>query len=309
MTITRGTVLAGLLAVAGSTASLSAQQIYQIEARLVVDGSADAPVHAGIDTFLPGPQATRVGITVQARIRQTAASTVAGGGNYGIGVLTNSGSGTLVARFTHDDTTFSGGTYQPFARGRVSNDLGGDGLPLSGAFGGSENARSFRGLNGAAVITGTVADVNSLQGNALGATGAEAASANGFFPAAGASMQYLAASVNGLVQNSNPATGGAGTTPFAIGTDSPWYNLYRIYFDPKPNTSDPVREVTVSLQARIQGLVRWTGSAYSTGSATNGGLREFTGANALRVTFQVPTPGAAALLGLGGLLAARRRRA
>lgn len=299
------TVLASLLAVAGSAASVQAQAIYQIEARLVVDGSADAPTGAGIDAFLPGPQATRVGITVQARMLQTASSTLSGGGNYGIGVMTNSGSGTLVAKFTHNDTTFSGGTYQPFARGRVSTSLGGDGLALAGAFGGPENARDFRGLPGAAVITGTAADVNSLQGNGAGADGTNAQSNNGFFPAGGQLMQYFGVSVNGLVQN--PGT--VGTTPIAIGTFSPWYNLYRIYFDPKPNNTDPVRDVTVSLQARIQGLVRWTGSAFSTGSATNGGLREYTGANVLTATFQVPTPGAAALLGLGGLIAGRRRRA
>jgi len=120
------TVLAALLAVAGSAAAVQAQT-FTIEARLVVDGNAEAPTGAGIDSFLPGPQATRVGLTLQARVIQNATVTVSGAGNYGIGGVTNPAA-TNQARFTHNDTTFSGGTYQPFGRGRVGTTIGFDGL-------------------------------------------------------------------------------------------------------------------------------------------------------------------------------------
>jgi len=301
MTITRGTVLAGLLAVAGSASTVNAQA-FTIEARLVVDGSADAPTGAGIDTFLPGAQATRVGLTLQARLRQNATSTTSGVGNYGIGGVTNPAASNL-AKFTHNDTTFSGGTYQPFGRGRVGTTIGFDGLAQAGAFG-AESGRDFRAGAITAISGGGTADVNSLRGNDPQATGTNADSANGFFPATGAELRFIQATV--------PSVGsGLGTSPlFAVGTFSPWYNLYRVYFDPKPNTSDPVRNVTVSFFGRFLGVTRFVSSPvaqYTLGnpSGLTGGLLDTT----VTATFQVPTPGAAALLGLGGLLAARRRRA
>lgn len=297
MTITRGTVLAGLLALAGSATAVNAQQ-FTIEARLVVDGSADAPVGAGIDTFLPGQQATRVGLTVQARLRYNGGSALAGIGNYGIGGVTNPAASNP-ARFTHNDVAFSGGTYQPFARGRTGSALGADGLAQAGAFG-AEGGRDFR----AGAINTAASDWNTERTNSPTATGSNAASANGFFPAAGGQLNFVQAVVPSLGN-------GLGTTPlFAVGTFSPWYNLYRAYFDPKPNSSDPVRNVTVSFFGRFLGATRFVGSPvaqYTLGnpSGITGGLLETT----VTATFQVPTPGAAALLGIGGLLAARRRRA
>jgi MYXO-CTERM domain-containing protein len=290
------TVLAALLAVAGSATAAQAQ--FAIEARLVVDGSADAPSTPGIQSFLPGPQATRVGLTLQARIIQNAATTVASAGNYGIGGVLNPAA-TNTARFTHNDTTFSGGTYQPFSRGRTGTVLGLDGLPVAGAFG-AEGGRDFR----AGAINTAASDVNGPQNNGAGANGANAASANGFFPAAGGQLNFIQAVVPSL-------SDGLGTSPlFAVGQFSPWYNLYRVYFEPKPNASDPVRDVTVSFFGRFLGVTRFIGSPvpqYTLGNASGitGGLLETT----VSATFQVPTPGAAALLGLGGLIAGRRRRA
>lgn len=290
------TVLAALLAVAGSATAAQAQ--FAIEARLVVDGSADAPNTPGIQSFLPGPQATRVGLTVQARIIQNAATTVAGAGNYGIGGVLNPAA-TNPARFTHNDTTFSGGTYQPFSRARTGTALGADGLAVAGAFG-AEGGRDFR----LGAINTAASDVNGPQNNGAGANGANAASANGFFPANGAELRFVQAVV--------PSLGSSlGTTPlFAVGQFSPWFNLCRIYFEPKANASDPVRDVTVSFFGRFQGVSRFVGSPVA--QYTIGNASGLTGASldtTVTATFQVPTPGAAALLGLGGLIAARRRRA
>lgn len=298
MTISRGTVLASMLAVAGAAASVSAQN-YTIEARLVVDGSADAPTGAGIDTFLPGPQATRVGLTIQARVIQNAALTTSGTGNYGIGGINNI-SGTNLSRFTHNDVAFSGGTYQPFARGRVSTDLSppdapSDGLPYHGAFVGPRNFRS--GAIDSPLNPG-VGEENSERGNQAGATGGNAASTNGFFPATGQTVTGIAAVVY------NQGATAAQYPNYGVGNFSPWFSIYRMYFDPAPNSSHPTRDVTVSLFTRFFAVTRFSGGNYTLGGQTGATLD-----TTVSATFQVPTPGAAALLGLGGLIAARRRRA
>jgi MYXO-CTERM domain-containing protein len=283
-----------MLAVAGAAASVNAQN-YTIEAQLVVDGDALAPTGAGIDTFLPGAQATRVGLTLMARVRQNNNITTSGVGNYGIAGVNNASSSNPT-RFTHNDTTFSGGTYQPFGRGRVSTTLGTDSLPLAGAF---SEPRNFRKGAIDTPLTPGVADINTLNTNQAGATGTNAPSANGFFPAAGAQLSGIAAIAYNLGNTD------LGTTSVAsLGTFSPWYNIYRVYFDPKPNASDPVRDVTVSFFGRFFAATRFFGGNYTFGGQTGATLD-----TTVSATFQVPTPGAAALLGLGGLLAARRRRA
>lgn len=302
------TVLAALVSAAGLATSAYAQNgTYVIEVRLVVDGSADAPTGSGIQSFLPGPQATRVGLTLQARVRQTATGSNTGSGNYGIaGVVALPGTGNA-ARLTHNDSTFSGGSYLALRRGQSGTVVStADNSPIAGFFGGENNpndlasgaARNFRGQG---VADGTTPDVNSETGNAAGATGANSASANGFFNNSASGIAGLASTIS-AIQPANP-------TLYANGVDSPWYNLYRAYFDPQANTSDPVRNVTVTFSGRVLAVVRTTASPTGGRSLTTGGANGAQNDLGASATFQVPTPGAMALLGLGGLAAARRRRA
>lgn len=301
------TVLAALVSVAGLATSAYAQNgTYVIEVRLVVDGSAEAPTGSGITSFLPGPQATRVGLTLQARVRQTATGSNSASGNYGIaGVVAISASS--LARFNHSDAAFSGGAYLALKRGVTGTAVSSnDSNPIAGFFGGENNpndlsgpsARNFRGQG---VADGTAPDVNGETNNAPAASGANSQSANGFFNNSASGLTGLASTI-AAIQPANP-------TLYATGTNSPWYNLYRSYFDPQPNSSDPVRNVTVTFTGRVLAVVRTTASPIGGRSLTTGGGNGAQNDQGASATFQVPTPGAMALLGLGGLAAARRRRA
>jgi uncharacterized protein (TIGR03382 family) len=93
---------------------------------------------------------------------------------------------------------------------------------------------------------------------------------------------------------------------------SPWENIYRFMFVPRTNNSDPKRDVTITAGFRLD----WAASIGDVSGAGEGPFFKVQNLNDRvttmiigSVTFQVPTPGALALLGLGGLAVARRRRA
>jgi len=91
----------------------------------------------------------------------------------------------------------------------------------------------------------------------------------------------------------------------AAGVQSVWYGVYHFIFTPRTNLGDLDRTVTVFgsgfALAAINANV--TGGTYTPSfTPTN------TAVEISPITFQVPTPGAMALLGLGGLVAGRRRR-
>ncbi len=307
------TVLAALVSAAGLATSAFGQAdgTFRIEVRIVADGSADAPTGAGIQSFLPGPQATRVGLTLQARVVQLTSGTNAGSGNYGIASVSATTQGQ--ARLFHNDSVFSGAGYTALGRGAVSNVNGADGIARAGLFDGVNNpdddstvnpgGRNFRQFNINNFATPAIRDVNTFAGNAVGATGTNATGANGFVIAGAGNTAGITSIGAGL------SLVGAAPTLYATGTFSPWYNLYRSYFDPQPNSSDPVRNVTVSFTGRVSAFRQ---VVVATGARNaGGGTAQLDTLNAapITVTFQVPTPGAMALLGLGGLAAARRRRA
>lgn len=89
------------------------------------------------------------------------------------------------------------------------------------------------------------------------------------------------------------------------GVQSVWYGVYHFVFTPRTNLGDLDRTVTVfgsgfALAARDAGFAGGTWIPVPTPTNIAVVISP--------ITFQVPTPGAMALLGLGGLVAGRRRR-
>ena len=311
-------VLAGMIAVAGLAAAANAQTT--IEVRLVVDGQAGAPT--GIPSYLPGATATAVGLTLQARVRTATAT------NFGITGVSSTNSSTL-NRFSHNDASSNGWTGG-LQRGSVSaTDTVGTAL-----FGGFNPYRQFIGStitftnnnNWNAPNGNAVAGQNRFPGatSSSSGTGVNASlpgtrTANGFQSQDAnnrTQIQAIFLSVNTSVPDgdpNNPGTvpGAGAPTAVAAGEFSAWANLYRLVFVPAPNagTELPGRSVTVS----FSGVINF-GSAFAFNDTAGSWLLTSTAgltvsANSpVSATFTVPTPGAAALLGLGGLAAFRRRR-
>jgi MYXO-CTERM domain-containing protein len=311
-------VLAGMIAVAGLAAAANAQTT--IEVRLVVDGAEGTP--AGIPTYLPGSTATAVGLTLQARVRTATAA------NFGITGVSSTNSSTL-NRFSHNDARSNGWTGG-LQRGSVSaSDAVGTALfggfnPYRQFIGSSinaTNANNWNAPNGNAVAgqnrfpgatsTSTGTGVNASLPGTRTANGFQSQDANNR-----TQIQALFLSVNTSIPDGNPGEpgtvpGAGAPTQVAAGEFSAWTNLYRLVFVPAPNdgTELPDRQVTVS----FSGVLNF-GSAFAFNETTGSWLltstagRTITAADPVSATFTVPTPGAAALLGLGGLAAFRRRR-
>ncbi len=284
---------------------------FEFEVRVVRDGDVEAPSGSGITSYAPGPFATRIGLTLQARVTQTASGTLTGSGNYGIGgVLTASSTGP--ARFNHDDLDQSGGSYLALGRGQTGNALGSDGLPQAGFFGGENNpvdllggtaGRTFRSnLTGGG--SATISDVNSLNGNAPVGNGSFSSKANGAFADSAAGIHFMA----GVIPLITPSD----STLYAVGVTSPWYNLYRVYFDPRPGTLNVARSVTVTFTGRVAAVGRSNPGPLGDrilGIGSYGALIETSASATFYVGAAVPAPSATVVMGIAGLLAARRRRA
>lgn len=314
------TVVLGMLAVAGLAASATAQTTpAQIELRIVVDGHADAPVGANITAFLPGPGATRVGLTVQARLLTFGApiGTLGPAHNYGIASFGSPSSSNL-SRISHNDAV-SNGYVDSLRRANT-----GPGTVTRGAM------NPFRYF-----VTGTAAN-NPETGNPAGAALPSTNTNNGFINQAANLRTQIQAmlSARNMLDNWGSVDDGLGNPilppnlvtnfpDFGVGTNaapatSPFQSLYRFYFDPRPNTTDLPRNVTVTVSGRITGMlliVLNEAVPGPSGLGTYGPIltQHIAVGNPYDltrdVTFQVPTPGAIALLGLGGLIAGRRRRA
>jgi hypothetical protein len=283
-----------MISVAGLAASALAQPV--VELRLVVDGTPGAPNVAGI-TYSPfnNSAATPVGITVQARVLRPDGAT-----NWGI-----SGMGGGAVNSTPPD-------FGNPANISV-NDPGGNGLlqrgqsssaSLWGAF------TPFRGLFQATENSATSGN-NRATGNATGAQLPSTLVRNGFID--------TNASGDGRIRGMDLGYGTAATgraTPIATrsndaGATDNWQNLYRFVFVPD---SASARDVIITISAVLrffetqiindQGTPEPEDDQYTYIAST----ANFARTASITLTY-IPAPGAAALLGLGGLVAARRRRA
>lgn len=312
--MTTKNVLLSLTAVAG-LASAALAQNPQFDMRIVLDNDPASPFFGTSEARLPGFNSlgvwtTAVGLTIQARVRTT--GTFA---NFGIVRWTNSAASGST-RISHNDATSNQTSSQwsninnVWQRGlNGSTTIDGDGNPSAnrGLFGPFRNVNSTVGAamniesgNGTFATAPAVSGTSSTHGNLP----------NGFImsthPTAPGTSQIVAADaalVASGTQYQNYAVGATSTTVVT----SPWVNIYRMIFVPRTNDgTDLARQVTVTARGRLQ---------YGNSQGSQGGLfivtpvtTTPTAQSVASVSFLVPTPGAAALLGLGGLAVARRRR-
>ncbi|MGE0302502.1 MAG: hypothetical protein AB7Q91_07260 [Phycisphaerales bacterium] len=225
--------------------------------------------------FAAGESTTAVGITLVARVGIMPNASASGTANFGVSRI-GGGNGTFFMNFSDPagGPFASGVTHGPTGEGNDTN-----GNPLAGHF------AAFRGSFAPQVGPDFV--------------GSNLDDANGIFSNIGDDPRVT--SVVGSRQlnfNGTPLgvaqLDGAGNI---IGGD--FALVYRVLFLPKAAAS---RNITLSWQ-NISGRYVFGIQGTNTQTASSGALANGS------ITFRVPTPGAAALLSLGGLAAMRRRRA
>ncbi len=330
------TVLTALIAAAGLAASVNAQTPV-FELQLVVDGAPGSPFTGGSNFFPNGSLGsnaipTAIGITVRARVTTTGTTA-----NWGIGRAGFSAAGSGLSFITHNDTltNTTNGTFwsagdvatSAFRRGATGDGPNIGTNPRVGLF------NFFR--NGVATTanlpTGNGTFVNPfnnglIQRGTPGGTNGTVWSANaaGFAGIVGSDGAFAQqTSTNGLASLIAPTTSNpnvSGTNSAGLGRQgatasdtvtSPWENIYRFLFIPRTNNSDPFREVRISAFYKLDYANDFTdtngdgtGSWFKVSNLTAGNR----GQASASLTINVPTPGAVAVLGLGGLTLARRRR-
>jgi hypothetical protein len=325
--MSKKTVLSAIVAAAGLATSAMAQSpVYQLE--FVVDGTPGSPFQSG-PNFYPqasasNPIPSAVGITLRARVTTT--GTFANWGLARVGsnrsyithndALTNTANGTFWSagnaatsafRRGNTSTTSSSTTTGAFGvMGYFRNAVTPNNFSLAGAVNnnnGGFNAGSPSGVGGAWATGGAnaFAGISGIDGGAFNST-----TNTGVLALTDASVTLADGNTGGL------ASGGLGRAG-ATATDtvtSPWENVYRFLFIPRFNNSDPTRSVTVRGGFDVQLAIAFqdangdgTGVWNKVSAGPNTTLRT------AQVSFLVPAPGAAALLAIGGLAAARRRRA
>jgi hypothetical protein len=225
--------------------------------------------------FAASDTATAVGITIMARVGIRPNDSAFGTANLGVSRV-GGGEGSFFMTFADP----AGGPFMGNAqRGATGEGTDTSGDPLAGHF------RAFRGSFGVDGVGENEQNFNGIFGHN---------------PAGNATVTSL---VGGRTNGYDGVPVGVATLDAAgniIGGD--YAMVYRLLYIPKPAAS---RNVTLSWQnLSVTYLFQAQGSfALASPTITPAGFGSGT------VSFRVPTPGAAALLGLGGLAAFRRRRA
>lgn len=281
-----------ILTLAGAaiaTATASAQ--YTFEMRLIPDGVAGAPTGLGTQYPIGNPSAvtaTRIGFWLQARVAQTLNQ------NWGIDRFSRpaaaQGGGEAFIRVTDPANAMA------ISRGTVdaANTLYGRGVGYR--FGPNGDTNNTNAAN-----TGT-----NFENGHLDATGPEGA----------ATMIYNIDDYMGPTRTgaANPwgVNGGTGGVPWpSNGTFAPWANLYRVWIDIYDFSA---RSVTIDARGLLNGTVQTQNIGNNLWPMqTNVPAGQVATSVYTLTTSQfnftiIPTPGAAAMLGLGGLAALRRRR-
>jgi MYXO-CTERM domain-containing protein len=317
----KNTVLMSLVAAAGLASTVQGQTA-QYGVQLVLDNDpilASLGINYGTNALLPGPTATAVGITLLARVAVTGGP--ASLGNFGIAAMGGGGSSTAGnSRFSHTDaisnqtTALWSSPALAFQRG-VSNSSGSQRGLMNVTT--SPQTPDNRAVSFRSLLSGN-SNNNSATNNATGSTNPTDVpystgvnNANGWIGTVGGSGQIVA--VTAQRQGVPSADGGGDPLPNftnygTTGAFSPWYALYHFVFVPRANNGGTI-DVTRNVTVNFSGYFRYGNGSNETAGNWNLTTSSLSSAQTGSVTFQVPTPGAMALLGLGGLVAGRRRRA
>lgn len=266
-------VVRGLFAMAGLAVSASAALAQAPSSAQVWE------VRFTVDStgaFAAGPSATAVGITMEARVSILPNTAASGTNNFGISRI---GGSNGVFRVTFTDALSNGqglnqGSVQQGATGQAFTDTSGN--PLAGHF--SPFRGSFNPQSGPLFLGANSDPNNGVVNN----------------PATGS--PFLTQLVGSRALN----FGSDGTQAYGNGPD--FVPVYRMIYFPRPDfTGNAVRDVSVAVTGMSARYIHTVSGTFgSAAAAVNLPNQNF--------SFQIPTPGAAALLGLGALAGLRRRR-
>ncbi|MBA4119987.1 MAG: hypothetical protein C0513_04710 [Isosphaera sp.] len=309
-------VAAGLAAPAMAQSTVSSSAPWDVDVRILADGDPASPYTGSGVEILPGmtPGIFRLGLVLQAR-----ANVAAGFFNGGIGrFFEASNNSRFSVLFSHNVFAFTrlvaGDIGTGFNSTTVGGPSGGTGFETAAGNASGVSGSIFRGGNGttAGINLGATTSSGFIDAAPLGGsttTSSFAATSSQFFPGSVTPVQNFATSATEV-------------------STSPYQSIYRFVLE---TTTRSVSDIQITVQgtfARFTGFSAVTGvGSLSSGGASlslaavAGGTDPLlstpvasapSGANnrgaSASITITIPTPGAAALLGLCGLAAARRRR-
>lgn len=310
-------IVLAVLSAAGLASIASAQTGYTFEYRIIADGDAGAP--SGVWGSLPlSNSATSIGFWIQARVSQTVNT------NWGI-VRATAPAAPNCDFITVTDGAAIASTV--LNRGRTSSATSGTGLHTGRGTGyttGGLRSSAGNGIISQDTAAGNNGNNSGANTNAAqmpaafpGVTNAE----NGAFDNAGRRIYgfdaYVGATRSGIDDgdgnlvnpwNVNGAAGSLTAAPVPNGQFSPWANLYRFVVILDGATNNVQRTITLDSAAQLNGSVQAAETSPGSGSyAMQVGPASQASAQ-YSFVWGVPTPGAAALMGMGMLAAGRRRR-
>ena len=219
--------------------------------------------------FAAGDTATAVGITLVARVAITDGSP-----NFGVSRV----GGSNGVYFVNVTDPAGGPFFSSLGRGATGEGNDTNGNPLAGHY------AAFRGSFSPQVGPDFV--------------GSNTDTANGIFSQVGNVSRATAIVGSRALHNDGSAPGAA--TVVGSGLVGDFVQIYRFIFTPKVAQA---RTITLAWQNMT---ARYVFAVDGGGNATTASNFALPNGN---INFRVPTPGAAALVGLGGLVAMRRRRA
>jgi hypothetical protein len=268
---------------------------YHFEFRIIADGDIGAPIGPG--TIMPlTPIATQIGFWVQARVVQTTNE------NWGI---------TRVSPPAAPETSFLNVTDSvgsTINRGSTNATDTNFGRGTGYRNGGPSNASLANTPSGN--DPGSVA-FPGITNNQNGAIDSGSTRIYSFDAYVGSTRNPVSSDdptnpwrVNGAANGGNPAAGAP--VPSDGVTYSPWASVYR--FTVLPTNVNSPRAITLTAFAMVQGAigVHPTDASLSSYAMEVGPGRSMTATYTF--TWGIPTPGAAALMGMGMIAAGRRRR-
>jgi MYXO-CTERM domain-containing protein len=279
----------------GSTPGGGTSGAYTFEMRLIADGDAGAPAGPGT-TYNIGNvgniTATRIGFWLQARVAQTANQ------NWGV-VRASSPAGGTSASFIAVTDAVAGGSVLTRGSTNAANTNFGRGF---GYRSGGASTGQTGNVSGNAPFPHSPGNENGGLDNS--GAGAVTRRVYAFDCYVGSSRLPADPDNPTNPWNVNGASGAGSAVP-SNGTFSPWANLYRVWLD---ITNTTQREIIVTATALLNGAVQTAPIDASQQSWAMQVAVENGVVATASYRLGMPTPGAATVLGLGGLAAMRRRR-